>query len=336
MEYYKTENALPDVPEDLEWVSGVENKSEREALAFVLRRCFVLDQDRKVWIQKRVERELENYRANGVQKRYAILCRWWDKANPGSKCPTLEEFTESPSKYYDDVTRRVRVLSARNTLVVESYNEKDTGLPVSNYEPLTSNHKPLTSNHNTPIVPKGTLASEPSEASIAEAIYALYPRKEAKKAAIKAIQKVLKSGKITELELQNKVRLYAAAVATWSDSVRYTREGSDTVPHPATWFNQERYNDDPAAWQRKNPVSSSPGFGLQKNGGGRAAAAELNADDIELGVDSVDDEPLGWVAAWQELYEGTAPDWPDVPETIQQRILQWLDTQREKNEGGAA
>lgn len=333
MEYYKTENALPSVAADLEWIAGVENKSEREALAFVLRRCFVLDEGRNVWVQRRVERELEQYRANGVQKRYAILCRWWEKVNPGIKCPTLEAFTESPSKYYDDATRRVRVFSARNTLVLASYDDCNTDLPKLNYDTVTSNQEPVNSNQNTPIVPKGTDTRGPSEASIAEAIYALYPRKEAKKAALRAILKILKSGKIKELELQNRVRLYAAAVSTWSDSVRYTKEGSDTVPHPATWFNQERYNDDPAVWQRKNPVGSNPGSHPQKKEWGRPAP-EIGAQDIGLGLGDDDEEPLGWVDVWVDLYDSAVPDtWADVPQAMRERLSQEI---WEKKERGAA
>lgn len=329
MEYYKSENALCDESADLEFIAAVENKSEREALAFVLRRCFVHDPVRKVWIQRRVERELENYRLNGVQKRYAILCRWWDKVNSGVKCPTLEQFTESPSKYYDENTKRVRVQYARNTLVLESYDNRNTDLPPLNYDTVTSNQEPVNSNQNTPIVPKGTDTKGPSEDSIAEAIYALYPKKVGHGAAIKAILKALKISGLTELEMQGRVRSYAEAVKLWPE------QDKTYIPMPSTWFNQQRYMDDPAEWARKEPVGSKPGSQPQKKEWGRAVP-EIGAADIEMDMPDGDEEPLGWVAAWQELYEGTAPDWPDVPQGHQDRILQWLENEREKKEGGAA
>ncbi len=63
-------------------------------------------------------------------------------------------------------------------------------------------------------------------------IYDLYPRKVGKTAAIKAIQKALQ--KIGYDELLEKTQQFAESVA-----------GADMqyIPHPATWFNQERYND---------------------------------------------------------------------------------------------
>lgn len=319
MEYYKTENALPSVAADLEWIAGVENKSEREALAFVLRRCFVLDEGRNVWIQRRVERELEQYRANGVQKRYAILCRWWEKVNPGIKCPTLEAFTESPSKYYDDTTRRVRVFSARNTLVLASYGDCNTDLPKLNYDTVTSNQEPVNSNQNTPIVPKGTNTSGPSDDSIAHAIYALYPKKVGHGAAIKAILKALKISGLTELEMQGRVRSYAEAVKQWPE------QDKTYIPMPSTWFNQQRYMDDPAEWARKELVRQTPGFGPQKKeeGARQYAGAEVQ---VPPNWESVMPEMYG--EDWQTFY----PAFEMLPPPDQRQVLDALA----KKKGGRA
>lgn len=81
---------------------------------------------------------------------------------------------------------------------------------------------------------------EPSD--VAEAIYALYPRKIGREAALRAIGKALEkdpSGRIEE-----KVRDYAAVVA------RLKPEDRAFVPHPATWFNEGRWLDDPKEWER--------------------------------------------------------------------------------------
>lgn len=79
------------------------------------------------------------------------------------------------------------------------------------------------------------LVKEKEEA--AEAIYAEYPRKVAHKPAIKAIIKALDTHDVDFLIERTKA--YAAAV-----------NGSDRdfLPHPATWFNAERFNDDPKEW----------------------------------------------------------------------------------------
>ena len=72
-------------------------------------------------------------------------------------------------------------------------------------------------------------------------IYEAYPRKVGKPSAIRAILKALK---VTSYEtLLEKTKMYAAS-----------RNGEDAkfTPHPATWFHQERFNDDPTTWANGN------------------------------------------------------------------------------------
>ena len=72
----------------------------------------------------------------------------------------------------------------------------------------------------------------------AEEIYAAYPRKVAKPDALRAIAKALT--KNTFEFLIDATRSYAKA-----------REGQNSqfTPHPATWFNADRFLDDPATWE---------------------------------------------------------------------------------------
>jgi hypothetical protein len=92
--------------------------------------------------------------------------------------------------------------------------------------------------------------------SIAEAIYQAYPRHEGKKAALKAISVAMRATPASDL--LKKVMEYAAAVKKWPDSFRYTKEGRDLVPHPATWFNEGRFMDDPKAWEQRSKPKSEP------------------------------------------------------------------------------
>lgn len=83
-----------------------------------------------------------------------------------------------------------------------------------------------------------------AEAEHVEAVYAAYPKKCARKAAEKAIRKALMEvGYETLLE---RVKAYSEA-----------RKGQDPqfTPHPATWFNQGRFNDDPATWKSTPSVN---------------------------------------------------------------------------------
>jgi hypothetical protein len=80
-------------------------------------------------------------------------------------------------------------------------------------------------------VPKRDLTAE------AQAIYDAYPRKVGKPEGLKAIRRQLSSHSLEFLF--GCTRRYAIA-----------RAGQDQnfTPHPATWFNQQRFNDDPATW----------------------------------------------------------------------------------------
>ena len=73
----------------------------------------------------------------------------------------------------------------------------------------------------------------------AEFIYQQYPRRVAKPRAIPAIKKAIKA-------------IGYASLAVVVSQYRKATEGADLqyIPHPATWFNQERYNDDPKTWTR--------------------------------------------------------------------------------------
>jgi hypothetical protein len=80
----------------------------------------------------------------------------------------------------------------------------------------------------------------------AEEIYREYPLKAGKPDALKAIKKAMI--KVSPTILLERTKAYTLA-----------RNGNlDYVPHPATWFNKERFNDDPSTWKPREangPVS---------------------------------------------------------------------------------
>lgn len=92
----------------------------------------------------------------------------------------------------------------------------------------------------------------PAEVQITpEQIYEAYPRKEAKQDALKAISRAME--KASPQEILTATELYAEAVSRWHP------EDRRFVPHPATWFNGGRYQDDPMTWERKEPALSPNG-----------------------------------------------------------------------------
>jgi hypothetical protein len=92
---------------------------------------------------------------------------------------------------------------------------------------------------------------QPSE--VAEQVYNLYPRKVAKRAAIKSI--VMALTRIHDGELNQKPMI-------WEDAYKFlitkTRQYSDSpagnrgslTPHPTTFYNQSRYLDNEIEWYR--------------------------------------------------------------------------------------
>ncbi len=95
--------------------------------------------------------------------------------------------------------------------------------------------------------------ARPAYSASAEAceIYDAYPRKVKKADALKAIQKALGAGDVTGATLLERTRAYAAAVSQW------TEDEQQYVPHPTSWFNGRRWEDDPGTWKSKSAPRAS-------------------------------------------------------------------------------
>ena len=126
--------------------------------------------------------------------------------------------------------------------------------------------------------PRGTSSITPAE------IYAAYPRQVARTPALRAIAKAMK--KTDPAFLLSKAREYAAAV-----------NGTDPqfIPHPATWFNAGRFNEEPEQWnaKRQTPLfrpQVSPDIAgivaLYPRREKTAEACEIVAADLAGGMDA--------------------------------------------------
>ncbi|MDM8008613.1 MAG: helix-turn-helix domain-containing protein [Phycisphaerae bacterium] len=88
-----------------------------------------------------------------------------------------------------------------------------------------------------------------------EAIYAAYPRKVGRPKALEGIAKAIeriraKGNPDPAAWLLGRTKLFASSPA--GDAGRFT-------PHPTTWFNQERYDDDEQEWHRNGERSGTSG-----------------------------------------------------------------------------
>lgn len=91
----------------------------------------------------------------------------------------------------------------------------------------------------------------------AEAIYQAYPRKAKKPEALKAIRKAMRTH--SPEFLLEKTQAFAAAITPWQER--------QFIPHPATWFNAEQFNDDSDDWKppstaKPRPKETADCFGL--------------------------------------------------------------------------
>jgi hypothetical protein len=97
-----------------------------------------------------------------------------------------------------------------------------------------------------------------------EAIYQAYPRHIGKRIALKAIEKAVQRVSMLHTLLDGKVLQWDAESARrylWKKAKEYALSpagqkpsdlAQDFRPHPSTWFNQDRFYDDPAEWQKPN------------------------------------------------------------------------------------
>ena len=78
--------------------------------------------------------------------------------------------------------------------------------------------------------------------SAAMQIYKIYPRRQGREKALPKIESAIKAKGFEYI--QEATRAFALAVASWPPG------DEQFIPHPSTWFNQGRYDDDRITWKR--------------------------------------------------------------------------------------
>jgi hypothetical protein len=112
------------------------------------------------------------------------------------------------------------------------------------------------------VPPSGALNSQPPKAKLeilAESIYPVYPRKVARGAALKAITKAVSAvARRGATDLHPDFGGDTSLAAEWlkertsayGRSPQGQRTDKNYIPHPATWFNDARYEDDAEEWDQ--------------------------------------------------------------------------------------
>jgi len=151
---------------------------------------------------------------------------WLNECDGGVSIPRFDRHNGQSAKRRALTAERVAKMKAKRK---RNGNARGNAPNVTNALPREEKRREET---NTPYSPPKKKAGD------AETIYSFYPRKAGKAAAIKAIEKALK--KVQVSELLDKTKAFAEAV-----------DGADMqfVPHPATWYNQDRWTDDQREWK---------------------------------------------------------------------------------------
>lgn len=131
---------------------------------------------------------------------------------------------------------------------------------VSGKYPESKDNQPnLTNQPNLSCGPPGQSVSNPKTARPIEVspeeVYSAYPRKVGKPVALNSIKRAFKA--TPPAEVLAKTKAFAAATSQWPDDEKRF------IPHPSTWFNQQRFNDDPETWKRSvpaRPIAEIPVF----------------------------------------------------------------------------
>lgn len=102
----------------------------------------------------------------------------------------------------------------------------------------------------------GVTAVAVRETKPIDAIYEIYPRKEGRKKAIEAIEKAIKiliAGRTSKprpaMTKRAAEEFLFLAAEQYAASEAGRQPNKTKIPHPATWFNQERFDDDRANWK---------------------------------------------------------------------------------------
>lgn len=85
-------------------------------------------------------------------------------------------------------------------------------------------------------------------APLFDEFWSSYPRRVGKKASEKSFYKLTNAD---QAKAVSAAKAYAEATAQWQP------QDKQYIPHPATWLNQGRYEDDPATWKRTEHANDS-------------------------------------------------------------------------------
>lgn len=240
--YYATEQGIP---EDQAYrVARARTREEKSAVSAVLAEFFTLEEG--VWVQRRVREEIHLFAAGEPEREVK-------KANEDNR---LKRHREERARLFKELTdagqhapwnvgmTELRALvNALAATAAETYIQPltATGPATAPATPATATHTPNTK-HQTPEVKRqppdprkrghGVIGFTPGF----DEFWSAFPRKVAKRAAGKAFARLRVDPALLAKMLQ--------ALQWQRQQQRWTVDDGQFIPHPATWLNDRRWEDE--------------------------------------------------------------------------------------------
>ena len=156
---------------------------------------------------------------------------------------------EELAEYYQKSETNKRIAIERETKRKEKYTNRSQVVnePPPNHEPITNNHEPITNNQEEGI--KKQTLSPTAQDVLFEKFWAAYPNKTGKGAAKRSWAKIKRPTEtlgdiLTALQWQ-------------TDSEQWRKEGGQFIPHPSTYLNQTRWQDEMAKSELAVPLADN-------------------------------------------------------------------------------
>jgi uncharacterized protein YdaU (DUF1376 family) len=163
-----------------------------------------------------------------VREFFTVVDGAYTQTRCDSEIATMQQKTETNrevGRLGGRPRKETRTVSDGNPEITQTVSEKNPNIT------LATSHKPIT---NTPKAPKGADVRF-------DAFWRAYPNRVGKDAARTAFDKRKVDDDLLALML--------TAIAAQSKSEKWTKDGGQFIPNPATWLNQGRWMDDTQAEQ---------------------------------------------------------------------------------------
>lgn len=153
------------------------------------------------------------------------------------------EITDEPTNKYRVITvikySDYQDATDRSTINQQSTNNQSTGNQQSNNNQITINQQQYNNNNNNN---KGTNKQGNNNISF-DRFWAAYPRKEGKPKAKTVFDRIKPDEELLQRMLDS--------IEQWKRTDQWQEDGGRYIPHPSTWLNQKRWEDEPMPSQQK-------------------------------------------------------------------------------------